>query len=119
MRWFLIELRFLLCNLVKLDQTNNNIKEVAFCDKIKEHISGKKQRFDVEHWFFCSYTLVSYDKNYSKYLEAFGIPSAIISMFILGASETINVTRTDESIQFLTQMGGIEHMWEYCTYLHS
>ena len=71
--------------------------------------------------FFCSYTLVSYDKNYSKYLEAFGIPSAIISMFILGASETINVTRTDESIQFLTQMGGIEHMWEYCppTYLHS
>ena len=61
--------------------------------------------------FSCSYTLVSYDKNYSKYLEAFGVPSAIISMFILGASETINVTRTDESIRFMTQMGGIEHMY--------
>ena len=38
------------------------------------------------------YVLKGYDENYRAYLEAFGIPSFIVSL-IVGATETFEITQ--------------------------
>ena len=42
-----------------------------------------------------------YDKNYEKYMTAFGIPSIIVSL-IVGKPETLIVTEPDEDQSFYT-----------------
>lgn len=54
--------------------------------------------------FSFRYELVAYDKNYEKYMVAFGIPSFLVSL-ILGWSETIIVkesTKADDVYIFKT-----------------
>jgi len=52
-----------------------------------------------------SYQVVSYDKNYEKYLAAWGIPSFFIP-FVLIASEDITITKTAEKITVSTKKEG-------------
>jgi len=52
-----------------------------------------------------NYQVVSYDKNYEKYLAARGIPSFIIP-FVLIASEDISITKTAEKVVFATKKEG-------------
>ena len=57
--------------------------------------------------FFLSfrYLLVSYDENYSAYLKALGIPGFVVDTFIIGATETLNITRTKDMVKFSTLTG--------------
>lgn len=48
------------------------------------------------------YLLVSYDENYSAYLKALGIPGFVVDTFIIGATETLNITRTKDMVTFST-----------------
>ena len=56
--------------------------------------------------FYYSYELEGFDKNYQPFMEAFGIPSFVVS-FILGAEETFIVTIAEnkKTIHFKTIMG--------------
>ena len=50
---------------------------------------------------------MGYDKNYERYMLAFGVPSFVLSL-ILGASETLVIkspTGTDDDYIFKTIMG--------------
>ena len=53
---------------------------------------------------FFSYVLVSYDESYPELLKAYGIPSFVVP-FILGSSETINLTRTGDKFKMVTTTG--------------
>ena len=56
--------------------------------------------------FYYRYELEGFDKNYQPFMEAFGIPSFVVS-FILGAEETFIVTIAEnkKTVHFKTIMG--------------
>ena len=57
-------------------------------------------------FFYYRYELEGFDKNYQPFMEAFGIPSFVVS-FILGAEETFIVTIAEnkKTVHFKTIMG--------------
>jgi len=60
-----------------------------------------------KNWMNGTYELEGFDKNYQPFMEAFGIPSFVVS-FILGAEETFIVTIAEnkKTVHFKTIMGG-------------
>ena len=52
------------------------------------------------------YKLMSYDENYPKYLEGLGIPWLVVQL-ILGASETVTITKEGNTIKTRTLTGRI------------
>ena len=72
---------------------------ISICRINTNHEFNKS--FHLNMNFFIRYELKGYDKNYEKYMTAFGIPSIIVSL-IVGKPETLIVTEPDEDQSFYT-----------------